>query len=92
MAQPVEEVLKFRNKVNELVDDLRDIDAVLAVIEDHGDTDAERAAVFNVDGVFGIDTDNKDLDWATFASGLQAIRDVRTAWDAGKSDIVKLVR
>ena len=90
MAKPDIQSTNFRYKVNGLVEHLRDINSVLAIVEDFGATDQERAAFFN--DAFGDGTENADLTWAEFATGIQALRDVRASWEAGKIDIAPLLK
>lgn len=86
MAHPTTEVNRFRMAVTELVDDLRDLDAILAIVEDHGATDAERQAFFA--SVFGQES---DITWAEFAQGVMALRGIRTARDTNKLALAKLL-
>lgn len=86
MAYPSTEVNRFRQDVTRLIDNLRDIDAILAAVEDHGTTDAERQAFFST--VFGADS---DITWTTFAQGVVALRALKTARDANKIALAKLL-
>jgi len=72
------------------VDSLRGIDGALAIIEDFGANDAERATFFQAS--FGAATDNPDLSWAEFAAGIVALRAMRTAWQSNRLAVVKLLR
>lgn len=90
MAIAANEINRFRSRVGDVVDSLRDIDSTLATIEDFGANDAERQAFFQ--SSFGGATDNPDIDWATFAQGIVALRAMRTAWNTNKLAIVKLIK
>lgn len=89
MANPNTEVERFRTQVTQFVDNLRDIDALLAIVEDHGATDAERQAFF--EGQFGVDKNFPDLTWATFAQGVIALRAIQTARNTNKIALAKLL-
>lgn len=90
MAYPSTEVDKFRAQVQRTVENMRDIDPLLAIVEDHGTTDAERQAFFQDE--FGADSNNTDLTWAQFAAGIVALRAMRTAWATNKYAIAKLLK
>lgn len=90
MAVPSTEVLRFRAKATQLIDDLRDIDAILAIVEDHGANDTERQAFFEDE--FGTDSNNPDLSWSDFAAGVVALRAIRTAYDTNKYDLALLLK
>jgi hypothetical protein len=87
MAYPSTEVNRFRDKVTSFVENMREIDAILAVVEDQGVDDAARQAFFTLvfDGSY-------DINWATFAAGVVALRAIRTARDANKLAIAKLLK
>ncbi len=87
MAYPSTEAIKFRDRASRFVESLRDLDSILAVVEDHGITDAERQAFFS--DVFTVDS---DITWTEFAEGVIALRNLRTAWDTNKIAIAKLLR
>lgn len=86
MAQPSTEIAHFRSKVNGFVDAMRDLDAILAVIEDQGTDDAARQAFFT--SVFSVDY---DITWNQFAAGVVALRAIRTARDSNKLAIARLL-
>jgi hypothetical protein len=86
MAHPTTEVAKFRSRVTQLVEDLREVDAILAIVEDHGTNDTEREAFFT--SIFGAEY---DISWTTFANGVVALRAIRTARDANKIALAKLL-
>lgn len=86
MAHPTTEVNKFRGLVTQFVEDFRRIDAILATVEDHGVDDAARQAFFAE--VFAPEY---DIDWATFAQGVVALRAIRTARDANKIALARLL-
>lgn len=90
MATPSTEVVRFRDAATKFIEDMRDIDRVLAIVEDHGADDAARQAFFTAE--FGVGTNNPDLTWATFANGVIALRAIRTARDAQKLALAKLLR
>lgn len=90
MAVPSTEVDRFRNQVLAAVNAMRGIDALLAVIEDHGADDAARSAFF--DQEFGVDSNNPDITFAEFAAGLTALRAMRTAWGTNKYAVAKLLK
>lgn len=87
MAHPTTEVNRFRDRLTRFVDDLREIDALLAIVEDHGTNDSERQAFFT--GVFGAES---DITWTTFAQGVGALRAMKTARDANKIALAKLLQ
>lgn len=86
MAHPTTEISRFRDRVTAFVDDLRELDAILAVVEDHGTNDSERQAFF--ESVFA----GGDISWTTFAQGIVALRAIRTARDANKVALAKLLQ
>ena len=90
MAYPSTEVDRFRNQVRQTVENLRDIDALLAVVEDHDADDAARQAFFA--GEFGEGSNNSDITWAQFGAGIQALRAIRTAWGTNKIAIARLIK
>lgn len=90
MAYPSTEVNRFRTEATAFVNELRQIDAVLAIVEDHGVDDAARQAFFQAE--FGVDANNPDITWAEFAAGVQALRAIRTAWGTNKLAIAKLLK
>lgn len=90
MAVAATEIVRFRDAATKFIDDLRDIDRVLAIVEDHGVDDAARQAFFTAE--FGSGTNNPDLTWAIFANGVIALRAIRTARDAQKLAMAKLLR
>lgn len=90
MAYPDTEVNRFRAQVGKTIEAIRDIDPLLAIVEDHGATDAERQAFFATQ--FGEGTSNADITWAQFAAGILALRAIRTAWATNKGAIVKLLK
>jgi hypothetical protein len=87
MAHPTTEANRFRQKVTAFVDNLREIDAILAIVEDHGSNDTERQAFFT--DVFGQES---DITWATFAQGVVALRALKTARDTNKLALAKLLQ
>lgn len=89
MAYPSTEIDRFRTQVARTVENMRDIDALLAVVEDHGATDTARQAFFEAE--FG-GTNNPDITWAEFAAGILALRAMRTAWATNKYAIAKLLK
>ena len=90
MAYPSTEIDRFRQQVARTVENMRDIDALLAVVEDHGSTDAERQAFFAAE--FGEGTNNSDITWAQFAPRILALRAIRTSWGTNKFAIAKLLK
>lgn len=90
MAVPAVESIKFRERATRSIDVLRDIDSVLSTVEDFGTTDAERQAFFQA--AFGTGTDNPDLTWSEFAAGIIALRAIRTAWQANRIALARLLR
>lgn len=90
MAYSDREVDKFRAQVQTTVNAMRDIDNLLAIIEDQGADDAARAAFFA--GAFGVDAQNQDITFNQFAAGLTALRNLRTAWETNRVQIVKLLK
>lgn len=90
MAYPSTEVDRFRSQVSAAVDSMRRIDALLAIVEDHGVDDAERIAFFG--GEFGVDSNNTDITTNEFAQGIQALRDIRTQWETSKYAVAKLIK
>lgn len=90
MAYPSTEIDRFRSRVQQTVDNMRDIDALLAIVEDHGATDAERQAFFQAE--FGADSNNPDITWAQFGAAIIALRAIRTAWTTNKHAIAKLLK
>lgn len=90
MAQASTEVLRFRAAATTFINDMRDIDALLARVEDHGTNDTERQAFFQAS--FGEATDNPDISWSEFASGIVALRAIRTAYDAQRLALAKLLK
>lgn len=86
MAQPSTEVQRFRAKVTSLMENLRDLDNVLATVEDHGVDDAARQAFFA--SVFVVEY---DITWSVFAQGVVALRAIKTARDAQKITVAKLL-
>lgn len=85
MAQATTEAVRFRTAVTQFVADLRGLDAILAIVEDQGIDDAARQTFFQ--SVFT----GSDIDWNTFAAGVVALRAIRTARDANKLAVAKLV-
>lgn len=85
MAYNTTEVQRFRQEMTKLVNALRDIDPILAIVEDHGANDAARQA-FLEPALTG-----QDIDWATFAAGVVALRAIKTARDANKLALAKLL-
>ena len=90
MAYPSTEADRFRSQVNRTVENMRDIDALLAIVEDHGVDDPARLAFFGDE--FGVDSNNPDLTVNEFAQGIQALRDLRTQWEASKYAVAKLIK
>jgi hypothetical protein len=90
MAYPDTEVNRFRLQVGRTIEAIRDIDPLLAIVEDHGATDQERQAFFAEQ--FGEGTNNSDITWAQFAAGILALRAIRTAWGTNKFAIAKLLK
>lgn len=90
MAYPSTEIDRFRGRVQQTVDNMRDIDALLAIVEDHGAPDAERQAFFQAE--FGTDSNNPDITWAQFGAAIIALRAIRTAWTTNKYAIAKLLK
>ena len=90
MAYPSTEVDRFRSQVNRTVENMRDIDALLAIIEDHGEDDAARQAFF--ENEFGDPSNNTDITFQEFAAGIQALRTLRDAWSTNKYAIAKLIK
>lgn len=90
MAQPSTEILRFRAAATTFINDLRDIDSILAIVEDHGANDTERQTFFQAE--FGEASNNADLTWTTFAAGVTALRAIRTARDANKLALAKLLK
>ena len=86
MAYPTTEAARFRERVTQLTNQMRTIDAILATVEDHGADDTARQTFF--DDVFGVDS---DITWNEFASGVVALRNMRTAWNTNKLAIAKLL-
>lgn len=89
MAYPSTEINDFRAQVERLVDSLRRINAVIAIVEDQGADDAARQAFFS--GEFGEGTNNPDITFAEFGQGVAAARNIRTAWEANKLALAKLL-
>lgn len=90
MAVPSTEINHFRSEMRAQVQAMRAIDNRLAIIEDHGANDAERQAFFEAE--FGPDSNNPDLTWTEFATGIVGVRALRTAWDTNKEAIAKLLK
>lgn len=90
MAVPATESIRFRDAVTLFMTNLRDIDRVLAIVEDQGVDDAARQTFFQAE--FGVGTNNPDITYATFAAGVVALRAIRTARDAQKLAMAKLLR
>lgn len=90
MAAPAIEIQRFRDAATRFIDNLRDIDSILAVLEDHGVDDAARQAFFQAE--FGAGTNNPDITWSQFAAGFVALRAIRTTRDAQKIALAKLLR
>jgi hypothetical protein len=90
MAQASSVISTFRSQVEKTVEDLRSIDPLLAVVEDHGVDDAARQAFFA--GEFGPDSNNQDITWTEFAQGIAALRAMREAWTANRYAIAKLIK
>lgn len=86
MAFPSTEINRFRDRVTVFMDDLRELDVILAVVEDHGTNDAARQTFFE------SSLAGQDIDWSAFAAGVVALRAIKTARDANKLAIAKLVR
>lgn len=86
MAQPSTEVNNFRGRVNGLMQSLRDLDEILAIVEDQGADDAARRTFF--ESVFAAEY---DITWNQFAAGVVALRAMRTARDTNKLAIAKLL-
>lgn len=87
MSYPAIEVNRFRDEVTLYMNHLRDLDRILAIIEDQGADDAARQTYATP--VFDA---SYDLTWAQFASGVVALRAIRTARDSNKLAIAKLVK
>lgn len=90
MAFSSTEVGRFRDRATDFINALREIDEVLSIVEDHGANDADRQTFFQAE--FGANSNNPDLTWATFAQGVTALRAIRTARDANKLALAKLLR
>ena len=90
MAYPSTEIDRFRGTVQQTVDNMRRIDALLAIVEDHGADDAARQAFFQAE--FGAESNNPDLTWAEFGKAIIALREIRTAWNSNKYAIAKLLK
>lgn len=90
MAVPGIQVDKFRYEIGPYVTSERELDSILAIIEDHGADDAARAVVFET--LFGVGSNNEDITWAEFVAGIFALRAMQTAWEANKLAIVKLLK
>lgn len=86
MAQPTTELNRFRDRASGLIDSLRQIDPILAVVEDVGTDDAARQAFFESAFV------GNDITWAEFAAAVVALRNIRTARETNKVAISKLAR
>lgn len=89
MAYPIAEISKFRAATKDAVDALRDLEPLLAIVEDHGANDAERALFF--DANFGEGQAYPDITWAEFVAGIQGLRAMRDAWNTNKENVVKLL-
>lgn len=89
MAYPATEVQKFRAKLQGTVDALRQIEALIAIIEDQGENNAALGAFFN--GAFGAGTQNEDLTFAEFVAGATALKSVKASWDTHKVAVSKLL-
>lgn len=89
MAHPSTEIGRFRDRVTRFHDALRDLDEILAILEDHGTNDTERQAFFAP--VFDA-AQNYDITWSTFAAGVVGLRAIRTARDANKLAVAKLLQ
>jgi len=90
MAVASTELNNFRSKVRSLIESMRDIDDLLAIIEDHGANDAARLAFFS--GEVGTDTNNPDIDVTELTDGIVGIRALRSAWESNRLDIAKLLK
>lgn len=89
MAEPIKVVRNFREGVQDVADNMRAIDGLLAIIEDMGADDAARLAFLA--GMFGEGTPNSDITQNDFAAGIIALRAMRTAWGTNKYAIAKLL-
>ena len=90
MAIPSTEVNRFRSQVERTIEAMRGVDALLAIVEDHGATDAARQAFF--DQEFGADSNNPDITWEEFGAAIIALRAIRTTWTQNKYAIAKLLK
>lgn len=90
MAYPSTEIDRFRSNVQRTIEAMRGVDALLAIVEDHGADDAARQAFF--DQEFGPDSNNPDITWAEFGQAIIALRAIRTTWTANKYAIAKLLK
>lgn len=90
MAIAANEIGKFRDEATRFIDRLRDINAVLDIVEAHGADDTARQAFFQ--GSFGEATDNPDLTWTEFASGVVALRAIRTEYETQRLALAKLLK
>lgn len=86
MAYPSTEIQRFRSKVTSFVEDLRDLDEILATVENHGADDAARQDFFT-----SVFTPENDITWAAFAAGVVALRAMKTARDTNILAIAKLL-
>lgn len=90
MAVPANEIIRFRTRATTAIEALRNIDAILATVEDFGSNDAERQTFFQAS--FGTGTDNPDLTWAEFVAGIVALRAIRTTFNSNRLALAKLLR
>lgn len=90
MAEPITVVSRFRDGVQRTADNMRAIDALLAIVEDHGVDDAARLA-FLAD-MFGEGNPFPDITTNQFAAGIVALRNLRTAWATNKYAIAALLK
>lgn len=90
MAEPITVISKFRDGVQDMADNMRAIDSLLAIVEDHGVDDAARLAFLA--GMFGEGNPFPDITQAQFAAGIVAIRNLRTAWVTNKYAIAALTK